>query len=166
MSPLLPHTSEPMWATALPSHTSQTPSSRGPPLAALLQGPYLYALCSQDELGDYGRHVLLVIDFVNNILQERLQGSHRLQDDPTAQESMFKHQENQPWSHLQSNGAPSGKSPQWTSLLVQQLPQLETCLRCLLDHAQVPPYSVFSSDNRQKVKLHLRAESHRLLANC
>lgn len=84
-----------MWAIALPSHASQ------PPLAALLRRPYLYALCSQDELGDYGRHVLLVVDFVDNILQERLQGSHRLQDDPAAQESMFKDQENQPWPHLQ-----------------------------------------------------------------
>lgn len=106
MSALLPRISEPMWAIALPSHTSQ------PLLAALLQRPYLDALCSQDELGDYGRHVLLVVDFVDNVLQERLQGSHRLQDDPAAQESMFKDQENQPWPHLQSNRTPSREQSQ------------------------------------------------------
>lgn len=59
-------------------------------MAAVLQRLYLDALCSQDELGDYGWNVLLVVDFVDHILQERFQGCHRLQDDPTAQESVFK----------------------------------------------------------------------------
>lgn len=87
-------------------------SSRGSLLAALPQKPYLYALCSQDELGDYGRHILLVVDFVDHILQERLQWCHSLQDDPMAQESMLKDEENQPWPHLQSKSAPSVESAQ------------------------------------------------------
>lgn len=107
---LLPHISEPTWAGCC--FMQHPASSRGSPFAALPQRPYLYALCSQDELGDYGRHILLIVDFVDHVLQERLQWCHSLQDDPVAQESVLKDEENQPWPHLRSKSTPSGESAQ------------------------------------------------------
>lgn len=61
---------------------------------------HLNALCSQDEFGHQRWDVRLIEDGVRDTLQQRLHWSHTVHDNTPAQETVFKQQKHQSWTHL------------------------------------------------------------------
>lgn len=70
----------------------------------LSQRSHLNALGSEDELGHHRRDVGLVKHGVGDALQQRLHGSHAVQENTSAQVAVVKQQEDQPRAHLARTG--------------------------------------------------------------